>query len=402
MAEIQVTIDGGGIQEILGSDRGLAVLIEQVLNQVLEHEITEHLGAKKHERTPERRGQRNGRYRRRLTTRVGTIELEVPRDRAGTFRTALFERYQRSEKALVLALMEMVVNGVSTRKVKRITAELCGREFTRSTVSELAKGLDVQVEAWNERPLEGRYPFVLVDAMHIRVRRQGAVRSTSALIAIGVSETGYREVLGVRICDSESEAGWLETFRWLKRRGLAGVDVVVSDAHEGLVRALRRCFQGAVWQRCQAHFRRNVLDKTPAALKAAMQKGLDRILGADDPASARAAFDALAFDFEGEADRALETLETGLEDAIAVLALPEKYRRRLRTTNMLERLIEELRRRERVIRIFPNERSAWRLLGAFLVEVHEAWATGWRYLKMDEYERWKQARGGAALTERAA
>lgn len=402
MAEIQVTIDGDAIQEILGSDRGLAVLVERALNQVLEHEITEHVGAKKHERTPGRRGRRNGRYRRRLTTRVGTIELEVPRDRAGTFRTALFERYQRSEKALVLALMEMVVNGVSTRKVKKITAELCGREFTRSTVSELAKELDVQVEAWNERPLEGRYPFVLVDAMQIRVRREGAVRSTSALLVVGVSETGYREVLGIRIADSESEAGWLETFRWLKERGLSGVDLVVSDAHAGLVRALRRCFQGAVWQRCQAHFRRNVLDRTPVALKDPMARALDRILGAEDPNAARAAFRAFAEEIDGQGARALETLESGLEDAIAVLGFPEKYRRRLRTTNMLERLIEELRRRERVIRIFPNERSAWRLLGAFLVEVHESWSTGWRYLKMDDYDAWKENREDDAPTERAA
>lgn len=402
MAEIQVSIDGDGVQEILGTDRGLAALLERVLNQVLEQEITEHVGAKKHERSPRRRGRRNGSYSRRLTTRVGTLELEVPRDRAGTFRTELFERYQRSEKALVLALMEMVVNGVSTRKVKRITAELCGREFTRSTVSELAQGLDAQVEAWNERPLEGRYPFVIADAMQIRVRRQGAVRPTSALLIVGVNEQGHREVLGIRIADSETEAGWLETFRWLKHRGLTGVDLLVSDAHEGLVRALRRCFQGVVWQRCQAHFRRNVLEKTPGELKAAMQKGLDRILEAEDPAAARAAFGALAEELEGQADRALERLEAGLEDAIAVLTLPVKYRRRLRTTNMLERLIEEVRRRERVIRIFPNERSAWRLLGAFLVEMHEAWSTGRRYLTMDEYEVWRQSRTGEASTECAA
>lgn len=402
MADIQLTIDGDGIQEILGSDRGLAVLIEQVLNQVLEHEITDRLGAKKHERTPERRGRRNGSYNRQLTTRVGTIELEVPRDRLGIFRTELFERYQRSEKALVLALMEMVVNGVSTRKVKRITRELCGREFSKSAVSELAKGLDAQVRSWNERPLEASYPFVLVDAMQIRVRREGAVRSTSALIAVGVSEKGYREVLGIRMADSESEAGWLATFRWLKERGLSGVDLVVSDAHAGLVAALHRCFQGAVWQRCQAHFRRNVLDQTAAKLKETVARALDRILGAENPEAARAAFRACAEDLEGKADQALETLEGGLEDAIAVLSFPEKYRRRLRTTNMLERLIEELRRRERVIRIFPNEQSAWRLLGAFLAEVHETWATGWRYLKMDEYNTWKKGRKEVALTERAA
>lgn len=261
MAEIQVTIDRAEIQRLIRDDRGLAELVKRVLNQVLEAEITEHLGAEPHERTPKRRSRRNGHYRRCLTTWVGTLELEVPRDREGRFRTELFERYQRSEKALVLTLMEMVVNGVSTRKVKRVTRELCGREFKRSTVSELAQGLDVQVEAWNERPLEGPYPFVLVDAMQIKVRRQEAVRSTSVLIVVGVNGEGYREILGIRVADSESEQGWLETFRWLKRRGLEGVEFVVSDAHEGLVTALHRCFQGAIWQRCQVYFRKNVVDR---------------------------------------------------------------------------------------------------------------------------------------------
>ena len=401
MAGIQVTIDREEIQKLLRGDGGLAELLERVLNQVLEAEITEHLGAGPHERTPERRGRRNGHYRRCLTTRVGTLELEVPRDREGRFRTELFERYQRSEKALVLTLMEMVVNGVSTRKVARVTRRLCGREFKRSTVSELAQGLDAQVEAWNERPLEGPYPFVLVDAMQIKVRRQEAVRPTSVLIAVGVNAEGYREILGIRVANSESEQGWLETFRWLKRRGLEGVELVVSDAHEGLVSALRRCFQGVVWQRCQVHFRKNVADRAPKSVHDALHRGLDRIFKAEDPEAARAAFTALSEELEGEADRALETLEEGLEDATAVLRLPEKYRRRLRSTNMLERLIQEARRREKVIRIFPDERSPWRLLGALLAEQHELWSTGRRWLRMDDFWNWKQAREGEDL-DRAA
>ena len=323
MTQIEFTLDREGIERLLQSDRGLAELLERALNQVLESEITEHLGAGPHERTPERRGRRNGHYRRCLTTRVGTLELEVPRDRDGTFRTELFERYQRSEKALVLTLLEMVVNGVSTRKVARITRELCGRVFKRSTVSELSKQLDAQVEAWNERPLEGSYPFVVVDAMGIKVRRQEAVRPTSVLISVGVNAEGRREILGIRIADSESEQGWMETFRWLKRRGLEGVEFVISDAHEGLVAALRRCFQGAIWQRCQVHFRKNVVDRAPKAWHDVLHRGLDRIFKAEDPEAARAAFGALCEELEGKADRALETLEAGLEDAIAVLALPQ-------------------------------------------------------------------------------
>jgi transposase-like protein len=291
----------------------------------------------------------------------------------------------------------------STRKVRRITDELCGREFSRSTVSELTKGLEEQVEAWNERPLEGTsYPFLMADAMQLKVRRQGAVRATSALIVVGVNAEGYREILGVRIANSETEQGWLETFRWLKARGLEGVDLMVSDAHEGLVEALHRCFQGASWQRCQAHFRRNVFDKTPAARKQVMAKGLDRVLEADTPEEAHRAFQGLADRLEGDADRALETLEAGLEDAIAVLRLPDKYRRRLRTTNALKRLIQEVRRREKVIRIFPNEASAHRLLGAYLAETHEEWATGRRYFRMGDYFAWRAERDGRPITEAAA
>jgi transposase-like protein len=391
MAEVEVSIERDEIQRLIHSDQGLAELVEQVLNQLLEAEITHHLGAGRHERTPERRGRRNGHYRRSLTTRVGTIELNVPRDREGRFRTELFERYQRSEKALVLSLLEMVVNGVSTRKVARITEELCGREFKRSTVSDLAKQLDVQVEAWSERPLEGSFPFLIVDAMQIKVRCEEAVRPTSVLIAVGVNQDGLREIVGLRVADSESEQSWRDLFTDLKRRGLSGVEYVVSDAHGGLVSACKRSFQGVIWQRCQVHFRRNVTDRAPKRHHDALHRGLDRILDAHDPDEAREEFRRLCSELEGKADRALEALEAGLEDAIQVLVLPLKYRRRLKSTNMLERLIEEVRRRERVIRIFPNERSAWRLLGALLAEQHEVWSTGRKWLDMETYWEWKAA-----------
>ena len=226
--------------------------------------------------------------------------------------------------------------------------------------------------------------------MRIKVRRQRAVRSTSALMIVGINDEGYREILGVRIANSESRQSWLETFRWLKQRGLEGVEFVTSDAHEGLVDALRQCFQDSTWQRCQTHFRRNVADKTPASHRDAMHQGLDDIFKADNPDMARTAFNELAAELEGKADKALETLEMGLADATAVLCLPDKYRRRLRTTNMVERLNGELRRREKVVRIFPNDESAWRLLGAYLAERHEEWSTKRRYLKMDEFHEWNR------------
>jgi transposase-like protein len=365
-------------------------LVEEMLNEVLCAQMTEHIGAEMYERADNRKGYRNGYRFRRLYTRVGPLVLRVPQSRDGGFSTDLFRRYQRSEQALVLSMMEMVVGGVSTRKVSAITEELCGVGFSKSTVSDLARELDVRVSAFNERPLGGnRYPFVVLDAIFIKVRRDEAVRSTGVLTAIGVNDQGYREVLGIRIGDSESEGSWNDTLSWLRDRGLSGVDVVVSDDHRGLTKAVRRHFQGAMWQRCQVHLMRNVLGVTPKYLMGSMVSGLRRIFGAEDRHEAWRGFGVLAEDLSGKADRALGILEDGLDDALSVLALPEKYRMRLRTTNMLERLHQEIRRRERVIRIFPNDASAIRLIGALLAEQHEAWSTERRYLDMEDYIEWK-------------
>src|SRR5690606_20998668 len=225
-----------------------------------------------YERTQDRLGYRNGYRQREMKTRVGTLELRVPRVRDGSFSTDLFERYQRSERALLAALMEMVINGVSTRKVRRITEQLCGTSCAKSTVSELCKTLDPQVSEWNERPLGAkRFPFVIVDAMQLKVRQCGRVVPQSALIAVGVNEDGYREVLGIRIGDSESEATWSEFFRWLHGRGLQGVDLVVSDHHGGLVNAVKRHFQGVTRQRCQVH----LTDQHPRCVSEALSKGVE-------------------------------------------------------------------------------------------------------------------------------
>lgn len=390
MATIEIELDGEKIQDLLQEDRGMAALLEPILNQLLQAEMSEHLRAEPGERTDQRRGWRNGSYRRRLTTRVGTLELEVPRDREGTFQTALFERYQRSEKALVLALMQMVVQGVSTRRVKKITTELCGREFSKSTVSRLSKGLDRQVKAWAERSLgERSYPFLVLDGMQVKVRRQGAVRASTVLLAVGISEVGQREILGLEVAFGETAESWRRFIQRLKARGLSGVEVATSDAHEGLRQALEAAFPGLIWQRCQAHFRRNVIDQTPAQLRDRMHEALDRILKAPSPGRARRAFEEACAELEGQADKALQALEAGWEEATAILALPAKYRRRLRTTNMLERFIEEIRRREKVVRIFPNGESVYRLVGALCAEQHEEWSTGRRYLIMNEYFEWK-------------
>ena len=389
MAAYEITVNSEQLSGLLTNDKGLQGLVETVLNQVLEAQVTEQIGARPYERSAARKAYRNGSRPRTLTTRVGPLVLHVPQLRDGSFSTSLFTRYQRSEQALLLALMEMVLQGVSTRKVATITEELCGTRFARSTVSQLCTTLDARVAAWNDRPLQESYPFVLVDALVVKVRRDEAVRATSALIVSGINDEGLREVLGLRLGDSESEGTWTDMFTWLKQRGLHGVELLVSDDHAGLVKAAQRHFQGVLWQRCQVHLGRNVLGRTPRHLRAPMAAGLRRIFQAEDHPTARAAFAAVATALGGKADRALAVLEEGLEDALAVLVLPEKYRGRLRTTNMMERLNEELRRRERVIRIFPNEASAIRLLGALLAEQHEVWSTGKRYFDMTEYVEWK-------------
>ena len=395
MADLQFTISEEKIQAMLFGERGIEVLTEELFNQLLQAEMTEHLGAAPGEQTKKRRGYRNGSYTRKLTSRVGTLELEVPRDRKGTFKTELFERYQRNEKALVLALMEMVVQGVSTRKVKKITDELCGRRFSRQTVSRLAQNLDEQVEAWAERKLEHSYPFLIVDAMQVKVRRQQAVRSTTVMIAVGVSGEGYREILGLKVGFSETGEGWRALFSDLKARGLSGVQMLTSDAHDGLRGAAQESFPGAIWQRCQAHFRRNVADRVPAISKERVHAMLDSILEAPSPADAREALERVSTELQEMAPAALAVLEDGFDDATAALALPEKYRRRLRTTNMVERFIEEIRRREKVVRIFPTMQAAWRLIGALCAEQHEEWAHGRRYLTMEAYVQWKAQLGQA-------
>lgn len=395
MAQYKINVDSEVLHRLfLGNsqDAGVSALLESVLNQVLQAQASEQLSAERYERTDERQGYRNGSYPHQLTTRVGKLTLRVPRLRNGKFSTDLFARYQRSEQALVLALMEMVVNGVSTRKVSQITEELCGTEFSKSTVSDLCKNLDPIVNAWNDRPLQdSRFPFVIVDAMVVKVREDGRVRSRGVMIGTGVNTDGYREILGIMLGDSESEASWSAFFSWLKQRGLQGVDLMVSDHHGGLVRAIRQHFQGVTWQRCQTHFIRNILDASPKALKDEVYKHVRSILDAPDLETARLLLSQTLELFEEKAPKAMRVLEAGFDDATAILTLPERYRKRLRTTNSIERLNEEVRRRERVIRIFPNRDSVVRLIGALLMEQDEKWANGRKYLNMTDYLNWRES-----------
>ncbi len=388
MTDYNITVGKELLPELLSSQDGLAKLVESVLNQILEAQVSESLGADKHERSDERLGYRNGYRPRQLYTRVGPVTLQVPQTRDGSFSTEIFKRYQRSEQAFVLALMEMVVNGVSTRKVSNITEELCGASFSKSTVSQLCTGLDARVKAFNERRFDGdSYPFIMVDAMFIKCREGDRVVSRAALSISGIRSDGYREILGLRIGDTESYATWEEAFKWLKSRGLKGVMFVVSDQHAGLVEAARKHFQGATWQRCQVHLMRNILGTCSVRHRKDVAEKVKLIFQSADMEEARRRRDEFIEAFEKKVPKAVACLEEAFDDAMAVMELPEKYRKRLRTTNMQERLNEEVRRRERVIRIFPNDESAWRLIGALLAEYNEQWQSR-RYLDMDEFNDW--------------
>ena len=291
------------------------------------------------------------------------------------------------------------VNGVSTRKIPAITEELCGTACSKSTVSALCKRLDPVVTAWNTRPLQGqRYPFRLGDALVLRIREDAQVKSGSGLIATGVNAAGYRAILGLGLGDRESDATGTVFFQGLKDRGLPGVDGVIADDHRGLGNAVQRPCQGATWQRCQTHTLRNILDATPKAHRARLHADVRAIFEAPDPAKARTLLDAVLTEWADRAPQAVQVLEGAFEAATAILVLPERYRQRLRTTNAQERLNEEIRRRERVIRIFPNRDSVIRLLGALLLEIHEQWTTGTRYLAMEEYEAWSAERAHKTST----
>jgi len=406
MANDHRRLDAELAQEVLLDDSGfLRQIVERVLQELLESEMTEHVGAAPYERSATRTGQRNGYKPRTLRTRVGTLNLAVPQDREGTFSTRLFARYQRNEKALVLALMEMYVEGVSTRKVKEITEELCGTSFSKSLVSSLAGGLDAELGAWRSRPLKGEaYPYLFVDARYEKARVDHKVVSQGVLIVSAVKDDGMREILAVEVADTESEATYQELFRSLKGRGLKGVELVTSDDHEGLKAAIFRHFQGASHQRCQVHYQRNLLGTVGAAKRKELASDLKTVFAAPEREMALGLASSVAEKWRGKGQpKVAEHLEEHIEDCLTCLAFPESHRGRIRTTNGLERLNQEIKRRTRVVRIFPNREACLRLVTALAVEQSEEWLTGRRYLDMREHEerhREERAEEGAMLMER--
>jgi len=363
----------------------IRILVEYAVQKIMELEFTEFLGAESGERTGTRRGYRNGYRPRTLTTRVGKLELLVPRDREGRFSPELFQRYQRSEKGFVLALMEMYVQGVSTRRVKKITEQLCGIEVSSSQVSKLSSNLDEHIKAWRSRRIEHEYRYLIVDAMFEKVRHGAEVLSDAVLVVTGIRDDGYRQHLGVWMGNTESEATWSDVFSDLKDRGLRGVRYVVSDKHKGIEAAIARHFQGAIWNRCQVHFKRNVCSRVRRQDQEWAASLIRDITDAPTIDKARKLQRKAAEGFSERYPDVARMVDEEGEEMLAVYALPPGHRRRMRSTNMLERWFEEIRRRTKVIRIFPNRASCIRLVGTHCIEANEEWL-GRRYLNMEREE----------------
>ncbi len=371
------------VETLVKKDRDLMkALMKEALEEVLEGEMTEHLGAASGERTEERQGYRAGYYSRGLVTRIGKLELRVPRDRHGEFSTALFERYQRSEKALVAALAEMYVQGVSTRKVKAVTEELCGHRFSASSISQINKGLDEALARFAQRRLEEEYPYLILDARYEKVREDSVIQSQAVLVALGINWEGQRQVLAVEMANRESRSSWKDFLVKLKERGLSGVEFVVSDDHPGLKRAISEVLTEASWQRCYVHFLRNALDYLPRKADDDCLQELRWLYDRRDAQEAQRDLAAWIAKWAGKYPKLVDWVEANIGETLAFYRLPRQHHKHLKSTNMLERLNEEIKRRTRVVRIFPNTESCLRLIRALCVETHEAWLEDNRYLNM--------------------
>lgn len=390
MTQVHFTLNNEEVQSIIEysvKDEVSKNILTTVFNQLMENQRTEYIQADDYERSESRQSQRNGSYERDFTTRVGTLELKVPRTRDGEFSPTVFEHYQRNEKALLASMLEMYVSGVSTRKVSKIVEELCGKSVSKSFVSSLTEQLDPMVNEWQNRSLSGTsYPYLMTDVLYIKVREDHRVLSKSCHIAIGITEGGDREIIGFMIQNEESDDTWSIFFEYLKERGLQGTELIISDAHKGLVSAIRKSFTNASWQRCQVHFLRNIFSSIPKNNSKPFREAVKAIFKFTDIELARTAKNALVGEYidQSKYTKACETLDNGFEDAFQYTVIGNGHNR-LKSTNLLERLNQEVRRREKIIRIFPNRTSANRLIGAVLMDLHDEWLSSTRkYIKFDQ------------------
>lgn len=379
------------IQELVAQDSDLLrEIVRETMQAMLEAEMDEAVGATKGERTDGRLGYRSGYYARTLITRVGKLELRVPQDRAGRFSTELFERYQRSEQALVATLAEMYVQGVSTRKVKAITEELCGHAFSASSISAINKKLDASLAAFARRRLDEPFPYLILDARYEKVREAGVVMSQAVLIAIGIDWDGRRQVLAVEMANRESSSSWKDFLLRLRERGLHGVEFVAADDHAGLRAAIREGLTGAAYQRCYVHFLRNALDHLPRKADDDCLQELRWLYDRRNLAEARADLAQWLAKWQGKYPKLTDWVEETIEETFTFYRLPRRHHKHMKSTNMLERFNEEIRRRTYVVRIFPNASACQRLVRALAVETHENWLEANRYLNMDDLREHKK------------
>ena len=379
------------VKELMSQERdGLREIVRSVMQEMLEAEMDEALGAGKGERTADRLGYRSGYYTRTLVTRVGKLELRVPQDRQGRFSTELFERYQRSEQALVATLAEMYVQGVSTRKVKAITEELCGHSFSASAISSINKRLDTSLAAFARRRLDEPFAYLILDARYEKVRESGVVVSQAVLIAVGIDWDGRRQILAVEMANRESRTSWKDFLLGLRKRGLHGVEFVVADDHAGLRGAIREVLTEAAFQRCYVHFLRNALDHLPRKADDDCLQELRWLYDRRSVEEARRDLAAWIAKWSGRYPRLVAWAEETIEETFTFYRLPRQHHKHLKSTNMLERLNEEIRRRTYVVRIFPNTESCCRLVRALAVETHENWLEAHRYINMDDLKEMKK------------
>ena len=373
MARLNITLDQDEMLALLANNSGEAFrsLLEKALNQILLAESEEQLKAAPYERTEDRTDSRNGFRDRDFTTRVGSMTLHVPRHRNQPFKTMIFENYCRSEAALVASMTEMVINGVSTRKVSKVVETLCGKSFSKSTVSDLCKDLSAAVKEFRNRPLTENYPFLTVDATYFKVRENHRIVSKAFMIALATNDQGHREIIGFGVYHNESKDTWNDFLNGLKKRGLKGLLMITSDAHEGIRDAMNKVFPNVPWQRCQFHFSKNIADKAPKKYQAGIRAELNEMFNCQSLVDARNVRDHILDDYREVAESAMNCLEEGFESAMTIMALPKHLRRYYRTSNHIERLNKELKRRSKVIGIFPNEDSLLRLMGSALIEQND-------------------------------
>lgn len=380
------------LQDVFQKKEGLQTIVEAVIQKLIEEEAESHIGAGPYERSETRRGYRNGRKPRSLKTRVGELNFNIPQVRdcqEGPYQPSMLLKWQRSEKALLTTCAEIYFQGVSTRSVQNVMKKMGGMDLSAGQVSRIAADLDEHIDQLRDRRLtHTAYPFLLVDARYENIRSNGQIVNKAVLVTIGINIDGRREILDWRVADSESEETWSEVFRSLKDRGLKGLKMVTSDAHKGIKKGIKRHFQGVLWQRCRVHFKRNVLNKSSWKVRKILAKELRGVFKPEERKECIRRAEEMAERWESKYPSIAKILRTGIEECLTVCILPSELRRKLCSTNMVERQMQYLKKRTAVVRIFPNAASCERLIGARLVELHEKWAVEpRRYLNMEHLGR---------------